>query len=102
MADFNISGRMKIKSLKESFNKEFGLSLRVYKGNKFADDNDTVASVAGKSIPNGAEVKANGRTHVGNFEDSVKETFSIKIQIATKDDSKLVDNGISLSAASKA
>lgn len=101
MADFNISGRMKVKSLKSNFKKEFGLTLRVYQGNKFADDNDTVGSVSDISIPNGAEVKANGRTHVGNFEDNVKDTFGVKVQVANAEDSKLSKNDISLSAASK-
>lgn len=40
-----VSGRQKVKSLKEAFKKEFGVSIRVYNGKKFADDDATLASI---------------------------------------------------------
>lgn len=101
MADFDISGRMKIKTLKANFKKEFGSTLRVYKGAKFADDDDTIASIASKKIESGSEVKANGNTKVATFEDKMKDVFGIKVQVATPDDSALVDNGLTLSASGK-
>ena len=69
MADFNIDGRMKVKTLKAQFK--------------------------------GGEVKVVGNMKVGNFEDKIKEVFGIKVQVATKDDSALADNGLTLSAAGK-
>ena len=45
MADFNIDGRMKVKTLKAQFKEAFGATLRVYKGPGFADDNATLASI---------------------------------------------------------
>jgi hypothetical protein len=101
MADFAISGRMKIKTLKANFKNEFGSTLRVYKGVKFADDNDTIASIASKKIESGSELKANGNTKVGTFEDRMKDIFGIKVQVATKDDSALVDNDLTLTASGK-
>ena len=35
---FNITGQMNVGTLKKRFKKEFGLTLRLYDGNKFADD----------------------------------------------------------------
>lgn len=101
MADFAISGRMKIKTLRANFKKEFGSTLRVYKGVKFADDEDTIASIASKKIEPGSEVKANGNTKCGNFEERMKEVFGIKVQVATPDDSALVNNNITLSQSGK-
>ena len=45
MAEFNISGRLTVKSLKKQFKEAFGATLRVYKGKQFADDDATLASI---------------------------------------------------------
>ena len=49
MADLKIDGRMKVKTLKENFKKNFGATLRVYKSitckGAFADDDATLASL---------------------------------------------------------
>ncbi len=45
MADFTITGRMKVKTLKADFKENFGSTLRVYNGQKFADDDATLASI---------------------------------------------------------
>ena len=92
---------MKIKTLRANFKKEFGSTIRLYKGIKFADDDDTVGSIAKKSVKHGQEVSANGRTHVKNFEKQMKDVYGIKIQVASKDDSQLVGNDISLTASGK-
>ena len=68
MADFSISGNMKIKTLKDNFKDQFGSTIRVYNGVKFASDSDTVGKIAKKSVKRGEDVSANGRTLVGNFE----------------------------------
>ena len=100
MADFNIDGRIKVKTLKAQFKEAFGATLRVYKGPGFADDNATLASIRAEGAK-GGEVKVVGNMKVGNFEDKIKEVFGIKVQVATKDDSALADNGLTLSAAGK-
>ena len=101
MAEFTISGRMLVKTLKADFKKAFGSTLRVYKGVGFANDNDTIASIASKKIEPGSEFKVNGNMKVGTFEAKMKDLFGIKVQVATKDDSALADNGITLSASGK-
>ncbi len=45
MADLKVTGRMKVKSLKKAFLKEFKLSIRIYDGRSFADDDATLASI---------------------------------------------------------
>ncbi len=100
MADLKITGRMKVKSVKADFKKAFGATLRVYNGSRFADDDDTIASIR-KGDAKGGDFSVNGNTKVGNFEKNVKETFGVKVQVATKDDSDLVDNSLTLSKAGK-
>lgn len=101
MADFDISGRMKVKTLKTNFKKEFGSTLRVYNGVKFADDDATIASIAGKKIAADAEVKARGNTLVGTFTKAIDKNFSIKVRVASKDDTALVPDDKSLTESGK-
>ena len=100
MADFTVSGRMTVKSLKKQFKEAFGSTLRVYNGAKFADDDATLASIRKEGVK-GGELAAKGNMKVGNFEDKFLETFGIKIQVANADDSKLVSNDITLSQSGK-
>ena len=100
MADFSISGKMKVKTLKANFKEEYGSTLRVYVGKKFADDDATLASIR-KEDAKGGEVKINGKMLVGNFEKKILEEFGIVIQVATPDDSKLSDNSLTLTASGK-
>ena len=101
MADFKINGNMKIGTLRANFKKQFGSTIRLYKGNGFADDNDTVGSIAKKSVKRGEDVNADGRLKVKNFEQQMKDVYGIKIHVATKDDSQLVSNDITLTASGR-
>ncbi|MDD6889334.1 MAG: hypothetical protein PUD39_03650 [Bacteroidales bacterium] len=104
MAEFKLDGRMKVKTLKDTFKKTFGGTLRVYKSvtckGAFADDNATLASIRAEGAK-GGELSVKGNMQVGNFEKKVAELYGIGIQVAVSDDSKLADNGITLSAAGK-
>ena len=100
MADFSISGKMKVKTLKANFKEEYGSTLRVYNGKKFADDDATLASIR-KEDAKGGEVKINRKMLVGNFEKKILEEFGIRIQIASPDDSKLADDSVTLTASGK-
>ncbi|MCB6089355.1 hypothetical protein [Flavobacterium psychrophilum] len=100
MADLSISGKMKVKTLKANFKEEYGSTLRVYVGKKFADDDATLASIR-KEDAKGGEVKINGKMLVGNFEKKILEEFGIVIQVATPDDSKLSNNSLTLTASGK-
>jgi len=94
----NINGRMKVKTLKAQFKSEFGLTLRVYDGRSFADDESTLASIR-KGDAKGGEFSPRKNTKVGNLEDKIVELFGIKNQVAGSDDSYLCDNDLTLAKA---
>ena len=104
MAEFNLDGRTKVKTLKANFKKTFGATLRVYKSESckggFADDDATLASLRAEG-KKGGELKVAGNLKVANFEKKIAELYGIGVQVATADDSKLADNGITLVAAGK-
>ena len=104
MAEFKLDGRMKVKTLKANFKENFGGTLRVYKSvtckGAFADDDATLASIRAEGAK-GGELVVKGNMQVGNFEKKVAELYGIGIQVATADDSKLADNGITLTASGK-
>ena len=100
MAEFSIDGRMKVKTLKKQFKEAFGATLRVYKGNQFADEDATLASIR-VGDAKGGELKCAGNLKVGNFENKMKELFGVKVQVANKDDNALANNDITIAAAGK-
>ena len=104
MAEFKLDGRMKVKTLKANFKKEFGSSLRVYKSESckgaFADDEATLASLRAEG-KKGGELIVGGNLRVGNFEKKIAELYGIGVQVANADDSKLADNEATLVAAGK-
>jgi hypothetical protein len=102
MAEVSVSGRLSVGSLRTQFKKEFGLTLRVYHGAKFADEKATLASLRKEGGSKAGDLKVSSNMLVGNFEKKFLETYGIKIQVANADDSKLVNDALTLSAASKA
>ena len=104
MAEFKLDGRMKVKTLKENYKKNFGGTLRVYKSitckGAMADEGATLASLRAEG-KTGGELVVGGNLKVGNFEKKIAEMFGIGVQVATKDDSKLADNDLTLVAAGK-
>jgi hypothetical protein len=102
MAEFLVSGRMKVKTLKTTFKENFGVTLRVYNGKRFADEEATLASIRKDSAQvTRSDFKVNGNMLTGNFEKKFLEIFGIPVQVADVDDKKLLDDSITLSAASK-
>ncbi|MBO8437426.1 MAG: hypothetical protein IAC54_00810 [Bacteroidetes bacterium] len=104
MAEFKLDGRMKVKSLKENFKKNFGATLRVYKSvscrGAMADDDSTLASLRAEGYK-GGELVVGGNLRVGNFEKKIAELYGIGVQVANADNSKLADDKITLVAAGK-
>jgi hypothetical protein len=98
MADLKISGKMKVKTLKKMFKEAFGLSIRLYDGRSFADDNSTLASIR-RSDTKGGEFTVKANMKVVNFENKLLKEFGIKSQIAGSDNSYLCDDEITLSDA---
>ena len=104
MAEFNLDGRTKVKTLKANFKKTFGATLRVYKSESckggFADDDATLASLRAEG-KKGSELKVAGNLKVGNFEKKIAELYGIGVQVANADDSALANNDVTLAAAGK-
>jgi len=102
MAEFNISGRLTVKSLKSQFAKAYGLELRVYNGPKFADEDATLASISDIKVE---DFECRGNLIVGNFEDRFLKATGLKVQVATLPNAQtepnaLVNNKFTLSEAS--
>ena len=95
MASFKITGQMKVKTLKEQFMQNFSTVLRVYYHHHFADDNATLAAIRGEGAL-GGELDCGDNDIVGDFEEFMMELYGIEVQVASPDDSFLVDNGMRL------
>ena len=94
-ADFDIHHNMKVKTLQADFKKNFGISLRVYNGVKFAEPNKTLGSF--KSTNTKADdIKIKAKMTVKDVEALFKENFGLKVQIADKNDTHLLPNSITL------
>ncbi|WP_104748557.1 hypothetical protein [Helicobacter cetorum] len=101
MANIKITGNMKVKTLRTEFKKAFGSTLRVYNGSKFADDNATLSSLIKGNDKKSGTFAVDGHMKVGNFENAMMNTCGVKVQVASKDDSKLVDNDLTLTQSGK-
>lgn len=101
MAEFNISGRMTVSSLRKQFKDAFGATLRVYKGAKFAPENATLASIRSGENVKGGELVCKGNLQVGNFEAKMKDIFGITVKVANPDNTKLVSGNITIAAAGR-
>lgn len=95
MASFKISGQMKVKTLKQNFKDYFGTSLRVYYHHHFADDDVTLASIRDVNAQ-GGEFDCGDQDIVGDFEEFMQELYGIEVQVASPDNSFLVDNDLKL------
>lgn len=96
MADFKVSGRMSVERLQRQFKSNFGGTLRVYNGARFADPKATLASIR-KGNVKGGEFSASGNMFIKRFENEMKKNFGIKVQVANKNNDKLLPDNTSLS-----
>ena len=94
---FSITGQIKVSTLKKRFHKEFGLTLRVYDGRSFADEDQTIGQIRKKK--GSGDLSINKNMKVGTLEEKIEEEFGIKVQIAGSDDSYLWKNELTLSSA---
>lgn len=108
MTEFKVDGNMTVKLLRDSFKETFGASLRVYKGRtagrgaRPADDKVTLRSLSDKqNLEDGSEFKVSDALSIGEFEDSFLATFDLAVQVASYDDSRLLDNDMILKPGKK-
>ena len=71
---FSITGQIKVSTLKKRFHKEFGLTLRVYDGRSFADEDKTIGQIRKKKGSGDLSIKKNMK--VGTLEEKIEEEFS--------------------------
>lgn len=104
-ADFEVKATMKLGVLCDLFKKNFGLTLRIYKGRVLADGRMSINTLDQKTslaINVAAEkmtIKATQK--VGEVEEAFKNHFGLTVQIANGANSKLVDNDLTLGQASR-
>ena len=98
MAGLSVSGRMKVSTLRKGFQREFGLTLRLYEGKRFADEDKTLANIRTEKGTGGALSVAKNMK-VGNLENKFKKEFGLKVQVASSDDSYLCNNDHTLAQA---
>lgn len=99
MGELAITGRLTVKGLKAKFLQEYNLTLRIYKGSKFADENATLASLSDKKVE---DFSAKSNMLIGNFEQRFEAATGLKVQVSTPDDSVLVNNSAPLSSGKTA
>jgi hypothetical protein len=100
MATIKVIKTSSVQSIKRQFKDDFNCSIRIYKGNKFADDKTKISELSKTDNP-GGELELGARSRVENVERYFMETFGIKVQISNADDSKLADNSMTLTQAGK-
>lgn len=103
MAYFRIDSRMKVKTLKANFKKEFGATLRVYTTENckaMADDEATIGSLMSSSAKGGV-LTVGGNLRVGNFEKKIVELYGVGVQVANAKNTELSSDDITLVAAGK-
>ncbi|MCQ2229375.1 MAG: hypothetical protein MJZ13_06475 [Bacteroidales bacterium] len=98
MAELSISPAMQVAKLQKDFKRAYGASLRVYKGQHFADKTMRLCELSESA--KGTMICKRGLT-VEAFEKAFVEKFGVKVQVATPDNSALSKNTDSLVAAGK-
>lgn len=100
MATIRVTKASSVKSIKRQFSEEFNCNIRIYKGNKFADDKTKISELSKTDNP-GGKLELGARSRVNNVERYFMEEFGIKVQISNADDTKLADNSMTLTQAGK-
>jgi hypothetical protein len=104
-SSFEIDETMLIVELTKKFKTSFGCSLRVYKGNAIANGALTIKALDARTrttIKHDAEkLKIKASEKVGEVENKFMEHFGLKVQIADKNNKKLVPNEVTLGEASR-
>ena len=93
-----VDGRMKVKTVREAFKATYGFCLKVYNTqNHFVDDDALISAVRHTNdIDKSGEISINPEWTIDEFEKKIMETYGVKVQVYTPDESKLADNNIKL------
>ena len=105
--DFEVEITMKVTDLTKHFKNKFGLSLRVYKGKKLADDgrmtlktlDERTTQTSVNFDSNKLKIKATNK--IGEVEQLFLNHFGITVQIADIENKKLLDDNLTLGEAKR-
>lgn len=105
--EFHVESTMKVSELNKKFSETFDLSLRVYKGKALADDGRmTIKSLDQRTTKSNvkfdsSKLKIKATLTVDEVEKLFMNHFGLIVQIADKQNKKLVPNEITLGDAKR-
>lgn len=104
-SDFGIEPNEKIKTVQEEFKKNFGLTLRVYKGKVHADPEMTFAQLnqrTSKDIDwNADDMKIKKSMTIKQVEEMLDKHFGLTVQVANEYDTYCLGNHYTIGQASR-
>ena len=105
--EFEVESTMKVTDLTKQFKNKFGLSLRVYKGKKLADDGRMTLKTLDQRTTqtsvnfDSSKMKIKATQKVLEVENLFLENFGIVVQIADIENKKLLADDITLGDAKR-
>lgn len=105
--EFEVESSMKVSELSKKFKNKFGLSLRIYKGKKIADDGRMTLNTLDQRttqtnvIFDSTKLKIKASQKVIDVENMFLNSLGIVVQIADAENKKLVDNDLTLGDAKR-
>ena len=105
--EFEVEITMKVNDLTKQFKNKFGLSLRVYKGKKLADDGRMTLKTLDQRTTqtsvnfDSSKMKIKATQKVLEVENLFLENFGIVVQIADVENKKLLADDITLGDAKR-
>ena len=106
-SEFEVESTMKVTDLTKQFKNKFGLSLRVYKGKKLADDGRMTLKTLDQRTTqtsvnfDSSKMKIKATQKVLEVENMFLENFGIVVQIADIENKKLLADDITLGDAKR-
>jgi hypothetical protein len=105
--EFEVESSMKVSELSKKFKNKFGLSLRIYKGKKIADDGRMTLNTLDQRttqtnvVFDSTKLKIKASQKVLEVENMFLNFLGIVVQIADAENKKLVDNDLTLGDAKR-
>lgn len=106
-SEFEVESTMKVTDLTKQFKNKFGLSLRVYKGKKLADDGRMTLKTLDQRTTqtsvnfDSSKMKIKATQKVLEVENLFLKNFGIVVQIADVENKKLLADDITLGDAKR-
>ena len=106
-SEFEVESTMKVTDLTKQFKNKFGLSLRVYKGKKLADDGRMTLKTLDQRTTqtsvnfDSSKMKIKATQKVLEVENLFLENFGIVVQIADVENKKILADDITLGDAKR-